>query len=520
MTGPQGLAGLTGPTGILGPTGIATYVSTGSYVLPTGYIGYMVIQSNFAAPTTTLGNIARVDKVYGNDSTAYIGGLPFATIPAAITAVIGSGTATAPQNSNITIWVLPGTHTISPTGTNATITDGLGATSYPLVVMPATTAMRGVSLQNCVITCPNPSQNTTFFQMGNNTRIEDVAIILGGSSYTGSNNLVGLYYGSSTTVTAKLRTSIIGISNANMVYTASNNLYAVQFDGTGTLGAGSFSFNCIKGSTLNVYGNGNGNKRGIIVTNTNIATMRDTNIYVAQPTNFTGHTGSYVGVETNDPAETGSIQLRSTTVGTVTPTTGQTYTASDILQTKPTTITNPTYLASAGIQVGPGVDLVTKTAGSKGFSTYNYPTTLFYVVIGTLRVSGITTTGGYLWPGAVPVSDGAGGNIVYPDQTTPAAQYRVQQPLILSGMQVNCAVAPGTSGNTHYTTVIVRRTPSGGSIADTVYTLTLTGTQTNASYYNASVNFGAGDYIHVRVFYDNLSGTNATADLNVQLDLF
>jgi hypothetical protein len=480
----------------------------------------MTIQSNFAAPTTTLGNIARVDKVYGNDSTAYIGGLPFATIPAAITAVIGSGTATAPQNSNITIWVLPGTHMISPTGTNATITDNLGATLYPLIVMPATTALRGVSLQNSAIVCSNPSQNTAFVQMGNNTRIEDVSLTLGGSSYTGSNNLVGLYYGSSTTVTAKLRTSIINLSNANMVYTASNNLYAVQFDGTGTLGAGSFSFNCVKGSTLNVYGNGNGNKRGIIVTNTNVATLRDTNIYVAQPIASTGHTGSYVGVETNDPASTGSIQLRSTTVGTVSPTGSQTYTASDILQTTPTSITNPTYLASAGIQIGPGVDLVTKTAGSKGFSTYNYPTTLFYVVVGTLSNSGVGLTGGYLWPGAVPVNNGSGGggnNQVYPDTTTPTAQYRIQQPLILSGMQVNCAVAPSGS---HYTTVVVRRTPSGGSIADTVYTLTLTGTDTNASYYNASVNFAAGDLLHVRVFYDNLSGTNATADLNVQLDLF
>jgi hypothetical protein len=248
-------------------------------------------------------------------------------------------------------------------------------------------------------------------------------------------------------------------------------------------------------------------------------------VYVARPTNYlTGSTGSYVGVETNDTTAThsGSIQLRSTTVGTVasagsTGPTGFYYTSSDILQTTPATIADPTYLASAGIQLGPGVDLVTKTAGGKGFSTYIYPTTLFYAVIGILNVSGISTTGGYLWAGSVPVDDGKGKLDVYPDTTLPYARYRVQQPLILSGMQVNCSVAPSGS---HYTTVIVRRTPSGGSIADTVFTLTLTETDTNASYYNASVNFAAGDLLHVRVFYDNLSGTNATADLNVQLDLF
>jgi hypothetical protein len=65
-------------------------------------------------------------------------------------------------------------------------------------------------------------------------------------------------------------------------------------------------------------------------------------------------------------------------VGTVRPTVGQTYTASDILQTNPSTVVNPAYLASAGIQIGPGVDLVTKTAGGAPFSTYTYPTTIFY----------------------------------------------------------------------------------------------------------------------------------------------
>jgi hypothetical protein len=75
-----------------------------------------------------------------------------------------------------------------------------------------------------------------------------------------------------------------------------------------------------------------------------------------------------VGVETNDTSDTGSIQLRTTTVGVTTPTAGQSYTASDILQTNPTTIDNPSYLASAGIQIGPGVDLVTKSAGGKALT--------------------------------------------------------------------------------------------------------------------------------------------------------
>jgi len=255
----------------------------------------------------------------------------------------------------------------------------------------------------------------------------------------------------------------------------------------------------------------------MIVTNTNIATLRDTNIYVAQPPSANAFAGSYVGVETRDGSNTGSIQLRSTTIGTVQPVSPQTYTASDILQTTPATITNPTYLASAGIQVGPGVDLVTKTAGGAGFSAYNYPTTLFYGASGTLSNSGNTGTAtpAYLWPGTVGIHGSGGQFTQYPDITTPPAAYRVQQPLILVGMTVNFNMAPGTG---HTTTLTVRKTPSGGSIADTVYTVTLSNATTFISKYDASVNFGAGDLLHMRISYD--SSLNATQDVSVQLDLF
>jgi hypothetical protein len=353
--------------------------------------------------------------------------------------------------------------------------------------------------------------------MGANCRVEDLNLTLGSSTYTGSNNLVGLYFGGTTTVSSKLRTSIVNLSNANMPYTSSNNLYGIQFDGTGSLGPNTFSFNCVKGSTINVYGNGSGNKRGMIVTNSNIATLRDTNVYVAAPPTNSNFAGSYVGIETIDNNNTGSIQIRSTTIGSVQPTGNQTYTASDILQTNPTTITNPTYLVSPGIQVGPGTDLVTKTAGGKGFSTYVYPTTLFYGAMGTLNTSGNPGTGtpAYLWPGSVIIHSSGGQFIQYPDVSTPAASYRVQQPLILSGMSASLNVSPGTG---HSTTITVRKTPSGGSIADTVYSLVLSNATTSLTKYDASVNFAAGDYIHLRISYD--AAGNTTQDISVQLDCF
>jgi hypothetical protein len=297
----------------------------------------------------------------------------------------------------------------------------------------------------------------------------------------------------------------------NSAADASNNsiVTGVEFNGTGLLTAGSFSFNSLKGSTINVLSNGGGNKRGVLVSNQNVSSTRDLNIYVAAPRTAVGSTGSYVGVETADASNNlGSIQLRATTVGTVKPTTGQTYTASDIKQTNPATITDPTYLASPGIQVGPGVDLVTKSAGGKGFSIYIYPTALFYGLKGTLEKN----TTGYLWPGTVSV---AGGANKYPDATTPPAFFRIQQPTILCGMSCALTVPPGNGNSLN---VVVRTTPiSTGTIIDTSFNLTLTGAVSTLNFYNASRDLNTGDRIHVF-----LTGSDPTLahDLSIQLDLF
>jgi hypothetical protein len=481
-------------------------------VLGTGQIGYMYTTISNALPTMQMGWVARVDSVYGNDTTAYLGGLPFSTIQGAVNAVIGSGSVALPTNSNSTIWVLPGTYLVSPTGGTNTITDTCGNVTYACINLPYTTALRGLNIQTCKIVCSNPTSNTTLLKMGENCRVEDLTLTLG-SNYTGSNNLVGIYYGGTTTVTSKLRTSVLNVCNAGMTYTASNNVFGIQFDGTGTLGANTFSFNCVKGSTINVYTNGAGIKRGMLVTNTNIVTTRDTNVYVAQPS-VNAFTGTYVGVETADPAQTGSIQLRSTTVGTVGPTGVQQYTASDILQTSPTSIANPSYLASAGIQVGPGVDLVTKTAGGKGFSTYIYPTTLFYGCFGQMAAG---QKYGWLWPGTMIFSAS------YPDQTTNAsglpAFYRVQQPLICMGMTVTCAIS-GTSNMT----VTVCKNPTATTSAPkgqlltgaTATTVTIPAGSLIASFYNASVNFNTGDYLSVYM----VATDNTWTDVSVQVDCF
>ena len=346
--------------------------------------------------------------------------------------------------------------------------------------------------------------------MGENTRLEDVTLSL---TSTGHHTLKGIVFGGLTSSTAKLRTCVLSVNNSSASVGGSSNVYGIEFNGTTPLSSSSFSFNSIKGSTINVYSNGGGNKRGVLISNLNVCSTRDTNIYVAQPTTTTS-TGSYVGVQTNDPVNnTGSIQLRSTTIGTVTPTVGQTYTASDILQTTPPTITNPTYLASAGIQVGPGTDLVTKTAGGKGFSTYVYPTIIYYGARGAIRSA--PSGNGYLWPGTMLV---AGGGTQYPDTTSPPAYFRIQQPSILSGLSAGLGTAP--VGANDYVTILLKYTPiSTGVITDTVFTITMSGTEKFGNFYNSSLTLNTGDLLHVYTTFTP-AGSNTANDLTVQVDLF
>jgi hypothetical protein len=431
------------------------------------------------AATSQLGNVATVDAVYGNDATASVGGSPYLTVNAAVAAVA----------SGQTVWIHPGTYTLSAP---ITLTNG--------------TSLRGLSLQTTTLQM-NVTSSTIMITMGENCRVEDLTMNITCTGTADNVVLVGMLFGGTSSQTSKLRTSVLTVQNSTMNKTLSSTVIGVEFAGTGTLTSSSFLFNSLKGSTINVYANGQGNKRGVLISNSNQASTRDLNIFIAQPTD-TDSLGSYVGVETNDPINnTGSIQMRATTCGVVYPITGQTYTASDILQTTPPTIANPTYLASPGIQVGPGTDLVTKSAGSKGFSTYIYPTTLYYGLKGNLT-SG-PSSGGYLWPGTQAASAG-----VFPDPGLPAAYYRCQQPVLIAGLYCALNVAPGSATSVIWT---VRVTPVGGAITDTLFTVTLTGAQLTGTFYNSSYRCNTGDQIHVFVSY---TGATAAHDMTVQVDLF
>jgi hypothetical protein len=153
------------------------------------------------------------------------------------------------------------------------------------------------------------------------------------------------------------------------------------------------------------------------------------------------------------------------------------------------------------------VDLVTKSAGGKGFSTYIYPTTLYYALRGDIKVG----VNGYLWLGTNEVANG-----IHPDPTT-AASYRIQQPAILTGLVGSFVTGPG---NTYSVTLTVRKTTAAGvGPTDTVFSITFTGADKTKSFYNGSVDFAAGDFLHVYLTYTG-GNANTAHDLSLQVDMF
>jgi hypothetical protein len=441
-----------------------------SAAVPTGgNTGYVLTKASAAnynviwsLPTTPMGKMIRVDSVYGDDLLGSPGTYAYQTVTAAVVAASNAG-------PGHTIWVMPGTYNLS---------NG--------ITIPTGCALRGSSTQTTIIQmCNVTTAFTTLVTMGENTRVEDLTLVLQ-SSNSNAFPLVGIEFPGTTTVTGKVRTCVLTVNNSNVASNASTSVYGIQATGTGTLGPASFSFNSLKGSTVNIYSNGGGEKRGIMVSGSNTMTTRDMNIYVAAPAD-SNSSGSYIGIETAN--SNAKIQCRSTTIS------GHT---SDIKQTQ------------GSIELGPGVDIVNKTAGGCNFTSYVYPTILYYGVKGTLRTSGLTT--GYLWPGTLSVDDGNGGNPQYPDSQV--AYYRAQQKSVIIGMYATLASNAGVGHGAVVTLQV--------NDVDTAFSLTFsnaTGSASN-SYYGGSITLQRFDRISMKLVLDTIGSGNLAHDLSLQIDIF
>jgi hypothetical protein len=534
-----------------------------------------VLTSTAAYPR--MGNVVVVDQVNGVDATGSLNGLPFQTVNAAVTYVAG---LTLPAGG-VTIWVLPGTYTL---------TGG--------ITVPDTCSLRGVSLQTTKLNwaASAPGSTATLLTMGENTRVEDLSLTLTSTDTT--TNLVGIALPGTTSVTSKLRVSVLTVDNSSLAVGTSTNVYGVLCSGTGTLGAATFSFNMLKGSTINVKSNGGGNKFGIYMPSSSASEIstRDMNIYIAAPTTATS-TGLYVGCYTDNVNS--QVQFRTTSIAgspypavalklpvvirtdanvtlSGTPTiqsvtlkagdrvlvsaqtagtdngiyvvvaagwtraldmqagtaalgayvfvnngtyvhTGwecttnvnvgasaltfvQRYAGGDILQNAP-----QAGNGTNGVQIGPGTDLITRTACTHAFTTYVTPSTLIYGLNAGIASSAIGTVR-YAWPGTL-TSTG----------DTTQVFYRFQQQTILQGMFINLRTAPG-AGQSVVVTVLKSTTGVAGSGVPTAMVATISGTSTSATNYLTSVDFEQFDFVAIQI--TGVGNANSAADLTVEVDLF
>ena len=303
------------------------------------------------------GNVAVVDIVGGNDSTAAINGNPFSTIQGAIAKI------NALSLSGITIWVMPGTYNL-PAG----------------ITIPANTTLRGISLQGVIIQMgfSLPSfplvSDTTLITMGASTRLEDVTLKLTSASDI---NLTAVYFPLDTPTTAKVRVCLINVTST--VATLTKTVCGMFGDGSTTNPNVALSTNAVQRTTTNVTGNatsGSGKIRGWYFTGPLQFSVRDTVIFA----NGSGGSDT-IGVETTNTSS--FIIIKTSTVS------GSTY---DIKQPSGLSVDN------SGIQLC-ATDLINANAGSTGFRV-NVETAS--IIFSLTRQSGnIGNDTHYLLPGTV-----------------------------------------------------------------------------------------------------------------------
>jgi hypothetical protein len=116
------------------------------------------------------------------------------------------------------------------------------------------------------------------------------------------------------------------------------------------------------------------------------------------------------------------------------------------------------------------------------------------------------------------IDTGGGSPQKYPDPDTNAAYYRIQQPAILSGINIACTTGPTNPSETY---IQVYRTDRNTGIRTELpnYRFVLTDSTTDISYYDRTYDFNSGDKISVGVTFSGTT-TNTTHDLSIQLDMF
>jgi hypothetical protein len=349
-----------------------SYQITGSPLIPLGVIGNTssnsiileeYIGSGSAALTLpVLGNVARVDQVYGNDSLGSIGGYPFQTINSAVNAVTNAvNGGVGPTGSSI--WVMPGTYNLS-TG----------------IVLATGSALRGMNTQTVAINMLNVTGPTTLVTMGPSTRLEDVTLNV--STSTGGFPITGIRFPGNTSITAKLRTAVVNATSTAPYSGNGGNVYGILSDGSTTTSSNLLSSSIsIRATTINVSSSATGTIRGIMVTGPCQFSIRDTIVFATGPTGPNGT--STIGAESSN---TGSFMLLKTSsiFGS----------SSDIKQVGYSGYTGSTIQLAA-------TDLLSASSGSNGFTVNTEPNQMYFNIFDAGAGTIIDGSTNYLLPGTV-----------------------------------------------------------------------------------------------------------------------
>lgn len=393
-------------------------------------VGKALAQDLTVAKYSTFGgNVLVVDQVYGNDALAVTDPFnrPFFTLTAALTKA----------TSGMCVYLMP------------------GAYQGPITI-PTGVAIRGVSLQVVSITALNVTSATTLVTMGTQTRLEDVTLNLSSSANV---NLIGVDFPSGTPQTAKLRTMVVNVTS-----TATGLCAITGIRSAGTSSTVISSANAIRASTINVFPNGTGVNRGILVSAGNRFAIRDVNVFIS------GAGANNVGVETTHADAI--CELKISTISTISTNVDQTQ-HHDINRT-------------LGTMVLTGTDLYHNDANGNSFTTTQEPANLFFGIIGNIGIDRRY----YLVPGCIPLASVPDtGNGVW----TPANLFPIpwNQPVIVFTFTLNFTGTLGVGVTLDFN---IHRGIAGATPAQTpVLTIQLTAGQTTKTITTLSAVFNQGD---------------------------
>lgn len=264
------------------------------------------------------GNVVRVDKIFGNDSTGERNGQPFLTIGAALLAT---------QHGDM-VWIFPGEYDES-------------------ITIPDHISVTGTQEGIVILRQLNVTSDTDLVTMGEYSSLNNISLQLTSENHY---QLRGIVLPGKTSETSNVRNIQLTIDNSTASTLGSSSVYGILSNGSGGPASDDqFMFD----SSIEINSAGLGSKRGILVNTANGLVVRNTDIIVTNA----GGAGSYIGAETSNA--NAYLELSFCNISGA---------STDISQT------------TGSITIG-NTDLINSNANGFGFKLTSYPSNIVWADI-------------------------------------------------------------------------------------------------------------------------------------------